>query len=643
MSGGQGARVAPDPLLRMLRLAGPLRGRLLVAAGAGALATGCGVALLATSGFLLARASQHPDISALSVAIVAVRGLSIGRGGFRYAERLASHDVAFRVLARVRVAIWRRLEALAPAGLPDFRSGDLLARLVSDVDATQDLFIRGIAPPRAAAAVGAAAVLVCVTVLVPAGLLLAAGLAAGGIAVPLAGLAAARVSSRCAAPARGQFGAGVRELLAGAAELTAFGAQEAALARVEAAQDEVSRLARRSAAAAALGSGLAALVAGLTLWGVLLLGVQAVGSGAFGRVPLAVLTLTALASFEAVTVLPAAALALSEARTSAGRIAEVLDAPDPVSEPDRPRPLPAATAGPWPAGPWQADPTRAGGALPGPRAHPDRYRTAPPALAVRLRDASVRYRAGGPLALDRVSLDLPPGRRVALVGPNGAGKSTVAAVLLRFVELAGGTATLDGHDLAGYRSADVRAVIGGCPQDPHLFDATIAENLRIARPAATDGDLLGVLAAVGLRDWIAGLPLGLDTQAGQNGAAVSGGQRQRIALGRALLADPAVLVLDEPTAHLDAPARRSLMADLLAVTAGRATLLITHDLDGLDQFDEIVVLDQGRVAGRGTHAGLLLTSPVYQSLWQSAQPAARSRDQAVACQGAPDVCKVSPD
>jgi len=595
-----------DPLLRMLRLARPLRGRLLLAACADALATGCGVALLATSGFLLARASQHPDISALSVAVVAVRGLSIGRGGFRYGERLASHDVAFRVLARARVTIWRRLEALAPAGLPAFRSGDLLARMVGDVDATQDLFIRGVAPPLAAALAGSGAVLACAAFLVPAGLVLAAGLLAGGIGVPLAGLAVARACSREAAPARGEYAASVRDLLAGAADLTAFGAQAAALARAENASRHLTRLAERSAAASGLGAGLGTLAAGLTLWGVLLLGVQAVGAGALSRVPLAVLTLTALAAFEAVTGLPAAAIALSQARASAARIAEVLDAPDPIAEPACPRSLPVPPTYP----PADQSPRDLSRVLLSPWPTDE-------ALTVRLRDASVRYGPDGLLAVDGVSLDLPPGRRVALVGPNGAGKSTVAAVLLRFAGLSGGTATLGGYDLASYRSEDVRTIIGGCPQDPHLFDASIADNLRIARPAADDGDLLDVAARVGLREWIESLPLGLHTQVGQNGTAVSGGQRQRIALGRALLADPAVLVLDEPTAHLDPRTRRSLMADLLAITAGRATLLITHGLDGLDQFDEILVLCRGRLAGRGTHADLLGTSPLYQHLWRS--------------------------
>ncbi len=204
-----------DPLLRLLRLARPMRGRLLLAAAAGALATSCGVGLLAVSGFLLARASQHPDIAALSVAVVAVRGLSIGRGGFRYAERLASHDVAFRVLALTRVAIWRRLAALAPAGLPAFRSADLLSRLVGDVDATQDLFIRGLGPPVAAALAGAAAVIACLMLLGPAGALLAAGLAdsaAGRQHVGQADRTSARpVQHRLQRhPGRGRRPAGVR-------------------------------------------------------------------------------------------------------------------------------------------------------------------------------------------------------------------------------------------------------------------------------------------------------------------------------------------------------------------------------------------------------------------------------------------------
>ena len=569
-----------DPLLRLLRLAHLVRGRLLLAAAAGAAATGCAVALLATSGFLLARASQHPNIIFISGAVVAVRAFSVGRGVFRYAERLTSHDAAFRVLADTRVGIYRRLARLAPAGLTEFRSGDLLARLISDVDSTQDLFIRGIAPPLTAVLVGAGAVAVCCVILLAAGGILAAGLLLAGVAVPAVAAIADRTSRRRTSPARGELAASLANTLAGSADLHAFGAVDASLARMAATDAELTGLARGSAAAAGLGTGLTSLASGLTVWGVLLLGVATVGSGTFGLVSLAVLTLTALASFEAVTPLAGSALQIGHARIAARRVCAVLDAPDPVSDPETPL------------------------------TPPD------PPITVRLRGARVRYQPGRTFALDGVDLDLEPGRRVALVGPNGAGKSTVAAVLMRFTDLAGGTATLNGRDLAAYKADDVRRLIGGCPQDPHIFDASIGDNLRLARPGASDEELAGAAERAGLLPWIESLPKGLRTPVGARGAAISGGERQRIALARALLANPALLILDEPTASLDPDTRKALTADLLDVTAGRGTLLITHELDGLDQVDEIVVLEAGQVVQRGTHRQLLCAPGLYRWMWE---------------------------
>jgi ATP-binding cassette subfamily C protein CydC len=434
----------------------------------------------------------------------------------------------------------------------------------------------------AAALVGGAAVTACLLILAPAAGVLAAGLLTAGIIVPLAGAAVARKAARAAAPARGRLAATVTDLLDGAADLHAFGAADAALAEIEATDAELTRTDRRTAAASALGAGLMSAVTGVTVWAVLLLGVAATGAGTLSRVPLAVLTLTALAAFEAVTALPAAAVQLGQARVAADRIVAVTDMPDPVREPSHPRPLP-----------------------PGP-------------FGIQLRDATVVYQPGGPPALDRVSLDLPPGRRVALVGANGAGKSTVAAVLMRFCELTAGTALLNGHDLASYAADDIRSVIGGCPQDPHLFDTTIRDNLRLARPDATDEELVASVARARLLPWIASLPQGWDTQVGTQGAAVSGGQRQRLALARAFLADPLLLILDEPTTHLDPPARRSLTADLLCATEGRAVLLITHDLEGLDQVDEIVVLDHGRVVEQGCHRQLRYAGGPYQRLSETA-------------------------
>src|SRR5215472_14521066 len=357
------ARLRGDSLVRVLWLAQPLRRRLILAVLASAVATGCGIALLATSGFLLARASQHPNILAIAIAVVAVRGLSVGRGVFRYAERLASHDAAFRILADVRVRAFGRLERLAPAGLRTLRPGDVLARLVSDVDATQDLFLRGVVPPVAALLAGTGAVIACLLILPASGLALAGGLLAAGALVPWLAAGRARQTGERLAPARGEFTAHFTDVLSGAADLHAFGAAEPAVARAADSGAELASMERRAASGMGLGTALSSGAAGLTVWAVLGLAVAATGTGALTRVPLAVVTLTALAAFEAVTALPAAAIQLGQARASAARVTSILDAPDPVRDPAAPLPLPA-----------------------GP-------------VRVRLRGAQVRYEPGGPLAL----------------------------------------------------------------------------------------------------------------------------------------------------------------------------------------------------------------------------------------------------
>ncbi|QNP71659.1 thiol reductant ABC exporter subunit CydD [Streptomyces roseirectus] len=555
-------------LARVRAMAGPRRGRLLLAALLGSLALGSAVGLMATSGWLISRASQQPPVLYLMVAVTGTRAFGIGRAVFRYAERLVSHDAVLRMLADTRVAVFRRLERLAPAGLRSTRRGDLLSRLVTDVDALQDYWLRWLLPAGAAVVVSAGAVAFTGWLLPEAGAVLAVGLLLAGVGVPLVTGAVSRRAERRLAPARGVLATRVADLLTGTAELTVAGALHRRTGEAREADGVLTRIASRGAAATALGDGLTALVTGLTVTAAALAGAQGVVSGRLDGVSMAVVVLTPLAAFEAVLGLPLAVRHRQRVRRSAERVYEVLDSPVPVREPERPRQAPAT---PFP-------------------------------LAVK--GLTARYEGQGRDALAGVDLTLTEGRRIAVVGASGSGKTTLAQALLRFLDPRAGTYTLGGVDAYALDGDDVRALVGLCAQDAHLFDSTVRENLLLAHKGADEAELRDALRRARLLEWADGLPDGLDTLVGEHGAKLSGGQRQRLALARALLADFPVLVLDEPAEHLDLPTADALTADLLAATEGRTTLLITHRLAGLDAVDEVVVLEEGRVAQRGTYAEL---------------------------------------
>ncbi|MGQ4400102.1 thiol reductant ABC exporter subunit CydD [Streptomyces hayashii] len=565
---------APAPargvLARVRAMAGARRGRLGLALLLGSLALGSAVGLMATSGWLISRAAQQPPVLYLMVAVTATRAFGIGRAVFRYAERLVSHDAVLRMLADTRVAVYRRLERLAPAGLRTTRRADLLTRLVADVDALQDYWLRWLLPAGAAVVVSAGSVAFTAWLLPEAGAVLAAGLLTAGVGVPLVTGAVARRAENRLAPARGALATRTADLLTGTAELTVAGALPARTAEVRAADGVLTRIASRAATATALGDGLTALVSGLTVAGAALVGAQAVADGRLGGVTMAVVVLTPLAAFEAVLGLPLAVRYRRRVRRGAERVFEVLDFPEPVREPERPRQAPAS---PFP-------------------------------LVVE--GLSARYAGQDRDALTGAGLTLTRGRRIAVVGPSGSGKTTLAQVLLRFLDADAGTYTLAGVDARSLDGDDVRALVGLCAQDAHLFDSSVRENLLLARKGANEDDLRDALARARLLEWAEGLPDGLDTLVGEHGARLSGGQRQRLALARALLADFPVLVLDEPAEHLDLPTADALTRDLLAATEGRTTLLITHRLAGLDAVDEVVVLDGGRVVQRGPYAELAL-------------------------------------
>ncbi|HEX6696586.1 MAG TPA: thiol reductant ABC exporter subunit CydC [Solirubrobacteraceae bacterium] len=541
-------------LSRLLALADAPRPRAAIAVALGALTVILGAGLMATAGYLISRASERPAILSLTVAIVGVRFFGLSRPLTRYLERLASHDLALRVLGRVRVRVYREIEPLAPAQLEGYRQGDLLARMVADVDALQNLHLRAVGPPLVGLLAGAVLVGAAAAFLPAAGAVLALGLIVGGVVVPaLAGWLGRRGGRRQAA-ARGELSAELVELLRAAPELVVYGGADEAQARLRTADRALVALARRDALVGGLADGAGLAVVGATVAGVLAVAVGASADGQLDRTLIAMLALLALASFEAVQPLAAAARELSVTLAAGGRVLELADREAAVVDPAAPLPAPS-----WP-------------------------------FAVALEDVRARYAPGERAALDGVSLRLEPGCRVALVGPSGAGKTTVVNLLLRFLDPEAGRVTLAGRDLRDYRQDDVRRAIAVAGQDSHLFSTSIRENVRIARPGAGDDEVERALRWARLWGWVAGLPDGLDTAVGEEGRELSGGQRQRLVLARALLAGAPVLVLDEPTAHLDPATARALIDDVFAAAGDRSVLLITHRAEGLDRVDETVHL-----------------------------------------------------
>ena len=397
------------------------------------------------------------------------------------------------------------------------------------------------------------------------------GLLAGGVAVPaVSGSLSRRTGGRQSA-ARGELTAELVEVLNAAPELAVYGREGDSIDRVRAADNELVRLARRDAFAGGVGDGLALLVVGVTVAGVLACAISAHAAGNLDRTLIAMIALLALASFEAVQPLSAAARDFSATLAAGQRLLTLMDREPAVVDPSQPAPPPS------------------------------------PPLALALENVSARYTPEEDPVLHGFSLRLEPGQRIALVGESGVGKTTVVNLVLRFLDPEQGRVTLNGCDLRELNQEDVRRAVAVAAQDSHLFSTSIRENVLLGRPEASDAELEDALRRARIHDWVSSLPNGIDTLVGEEGRQLSGGQRQRLVLARALLADAPVLLLDEPTAHLDPETAEELVRDIIGAADGRSVLLITHRTEGLDLVDEIVTLSPpptrpyDRITSRTSH------------------------------------------
>ena len=538
--------------------------------------------LMGTAGYLLSlTALQDATIPAIWVAIAAVRLFGLARPAFRYAEQYISHTVTFRVLTELRSWFYASLEPLAPARLQQLQvqRGDLLTRITADVDTLENFFGRVVEPTLVALSTAVVAALTLSYLSHwSAGAVLLLTLSVAGIGTPWLINRLSQAAGQELTRLRSDLNATLVDGLQGTAELLIYGAGESYTRRVADLSQRLSAVQEKLAVVRGLGNGL---LVGLTYTAV---GLILILTAPYADpLLLATIPLITLAAFEAVNPLPLAYQHLTISLSAAERLFSLVEATPLVPETGQ-----------------------------------KELAISEPCLVVE--KLSFRYAPGEPWALQNVSFRVEAGQKVAIVGPSGAGKSTLFNLLLRFWPYEGalgeGEIWLGGHALRDYAPTAVRDALAVVSQDSYLFHTTIADNLRVARPRAPQALLHTAVEGAQLTDFMAALPEGYETLVGEQGQLLSGGERQRLAIARALLRDTAVWLLDEPTANLDGVTERAVRKVLDTAVEGRTALLITHNLQGLTGFDQIVVLQHGRVVQQGTHAVLVSQDGLYRRLWR---------------------------
>jgi ATP-binding cassette subfamily C protein CydC len=568
---------------RLFSFLAPFRWQIALAILLGGATIASNIALLGMAAYLIAAAAITPLLVLLTLPIYIVQFMGVARATARYAERLRSHDVTFRLLARLRVWAYEQLEPLLPAQLLTYRSGDVLTRFVSDIDELQNVYL-GLISPIIVALVIAVLTFWLFTIFSPILAWVAvAFLAAAGLGVPWLAELLARGLGRQQLAVRAELNIQLVDGIQGVQDLLAYGRTADQSQKIAALDRSLERIQRRIAFITALQQALNDLLMNLALWTILLLAIILVTAKAIDAVYLGFLALVILASFEAVQPLAQAFQFLGHSKAAAARVFSLAETKPSVVEPASPLPAPLKQ--------------QAAGCM------------------LEFDHVHFSYAADEGEVVDDVTFCLGAGSRMAIVGPSGSGKSTLVSLMLRFWDPVRGVVRLNGQDIRLFSLNDLRATMGVVAQDTYLFNDTLRNNLLLARPDASDTELEQVIEQAQLGDFVRQLPSGLNTWIGEQGLRLSAGERQRLAIARALLKDAPLLILDEATANLDPTTERALLDTLDNLMQRRTTLIITHRLVAMERIDEILVLDHGRIKERGTHEQLLAANGLYQQLF----------------------------
>ncbi len=560
---------------RLIALVKPYFWWMALAALIGFATTGSGIGLLMTSAYIIAKAALQPPMVTLQLGIAGVRFFGLARGVFRYAERLISHNITFKILAKLRVWFYDAIEPLAPARLMHFKSGDLLQRVVDDIQSLENIYTRVLGPPLTALLVAALMWFLLGVYSLQAALIILCFHTLAGIGVPLLTRQLSRGLSVGIMNRKAEQQVLALDLFQGIGELQLYAQLPAHLAAMQSTESGKLQLQRKNAIIEGLHESLTGLLMNTALIAILWALIPSISSGAVNGISLTVITLAVMASFEPFLPLPSTLKHLEADQHAGERLFEILDAKPETVAPASPLPFPA-------------DHT------------------------IQVEKLSFTYPGSTTKALDHLTFTVLPGERIAIVGPSGAGKSTITSLFMRFWNSSEGSISIGSKNISLFDPEELRRNIALVSQRTYLFAETIRENLTLAGPEATDDDLKKALTAAGLSHFT----LKLDEWCGQHGMKLSGGERQRIAIARVLLQSAPIMILDEATANLDGVTEREVTETLNSISAGKTLITITHRLKAMEQYDRILVLEKGKIVEQGVHLDLMAGNGLYRRMWE---------------------------